>query len=176
MILNWFKDWKEKEKRKNNNLLASLVVRKKIEKPIKPRKPEKNQKNRIVKKHRLNRLKFLKNRPIRFGFGFISLKPKKPNRTQTETEPNRKNRAKTVWTGFYPKKLKRTEPKPAGLNRFRFFKKKTIRYCYFFFTKIEPKMIILSISIIPPKKCYMTHIQCTFFLRKFWIFTYRKRF
>jgi len=31
----------------------------------------------------------LKNRPVRFGFGFISLKPKTLNRAQTE-----KNRAK----------------------------------------------------------------------------------
>jgi hypothetical protein len=74
------------------------------EKKTKPRKLEKKirkleKKNQIVKK---NRLKFKKNRPVRFGFGFgfISLKPKKPNRTQTEknwkktsqtkkTEPNR---------------------------------------------------------------------------------------
>jgi len=58
-----------------------LEVSKKTEKP---RKPEKNnRKNQTVKKNRLNRLKFWKNRPVRFGFGFISLKPKKPNRTQT---------------------------------------------------------------------------------------------
>jgi hypothetical protein len=42
-----------------------------------------------------------KNQPVRFGFGFISLKPKKLNRTEPKpkkTEPNRKkikpNRAK----------------------------------------------------------------------------------
>jgi hypothetical protein len=35
-----------------------------------------------MKKNRLNQLKFLKNRPVRFSF--ISLKSKKPNRTQTE--------------------------------------------------------------------------------------------
>jgi len=93
-------------------------------------------KNRTVKK---NRLKFWKNRPDRFGFGFISLKPKKSNRTETnqakpkktepnraKTNPNRKNRAKTepnqkktsqtgknrakpVWTGFCPKKPNWTE-------------------------------------------------------------------
>jgi hypothetical protein len=53
----------------------------------KPRKPEKNnRKNRIVKKNQLNRLKFLKNRPVRF------YKPKtektKPNRTQTGKKPS----------------------------------------------------------------------------------------
>jgi len=80
----------------------------------KPRKPEKNRKNWTVKKNRLNRLKFWKNRPVRF------YKPKtkktKLNRTRTEknrTEPNRtrteKNRAKPVWTGFCPKKPNGTE-------------------------------------------------------------------
>jgi len=69
-------------------------------------------KNRTVKKNRLNYLKFWKNRPVRFGFGFISLKLKKTNRTQTEldrkkTESNGKNRAKPVWTGFgFLKKIK----------------------------------------------------------------------
>jgi hypothetical protein len=42
---------------------------------------------------------------VRFGFGFINKKLKKPNRTETDkkpeknrakTEPNRKNRAKPV--------------------------------------------------------------------------------
>jgi len=60
VILNWFKDWKEKERRKNNNLSAFLEVSKKTEKP---RKPEKNnQKNWIVKKNWLNWLK-LKKKP-----------------------------------------------------------------------------------------------------------------
>ena len=71
------------------------------EKKTKPRKLEK--KNWIVKK---NRLKFWKNRPVRFGFGFINLKPKKLNQTG-KTEPNRfcpkktePNRNRSVWTGF----------------------------------------------------------------------------
>ena len=90
----------------------------------KPRKPEKNnRKNWTMKK---NRLKFWKNQSVWFGFGFISLKPKKLNRTQTKKtgkkiKPNRKNRAKPenrskpenrakpVWTGFYPKKPNQTE-------------------------------------------------------------------
>ena len=50
-------------------------VFKKTEKPIKPRKSEKNnQKNRTVKKTDYNFEK-----TDRFGFGFISLKPKKSN-------------------------------------------------------------------------------------------------
>jgi len=87
-----------------------------------------NRKNRTVKKNRLNRLKFWKNRPVRFDFGFISKKPnwtqtgKKPSQTR-KTEQNRKNRAKPVWTGFFPKKPNRT--KTSGfdpvLDRFQFF-------------------------------------------------------
>jgi len=60
-----------------------LRVSKKTEKLKKLRKLEKNN-----QKNRLNRLKFLKNWPVRFGFGFISLKPKKPNRIQTEKKPS----------------------------------------------------------------------------------------
>jgi len=77
---------------------SKLRVSKKIKKS---RKPEKNnRKNRTVKK---NLLKFWKNQPIRFSFGFRSLKPKKPNRTKPN--PNRSSQ-----TG---KKLSQT-----GLNRF----------------------------------------------------------
>jgi hypothetical protein len=35
-----------------------------------------------MKKTRLNRLEFLKNQSVQFGFGFISLKPKKPSQTR----------------------------------------------------------------------------------------------
>jgi len=56
---------------------------------------------------------------VRFGFGFISKKPKKPNRTETDKKPE-KNRAKPKKTEPKPEK---TEPKPekpsqTGLNRF----------------------------------------------------------
>jgi hypothetical protein len=91
-----------------------------------------NWKNRTVKKNRLNQLKFWKNRPVQFGFGFISLKPKKPNWIE-KTEPNwkkpsqikknRKNRAKPVWTSFCPKKLNRTETgrfEPVSVFFFKF--------------------------------------------------------
>jgi hypothetical protein len=60
----------------------------------KPRKPEtNNRKNWTVKK---NRLKFWKNRMVRFGFGFISLKPKKPN----QAEPNWKKPSQTDLNRF----------------------------------------------------------------------------
>jgi hypothetical protein len=71
-------------------------VSKKTKKPIKSRKPEKNnRKNRIVKK---NRLEFLKNQPVQFGLGFISLKLEnrtESNQTQTKKKPSQigKNRA-----------------------------------------------------------------------------------
>jgi len=43
-----------------------------------------------------NRLEFLKNRQVQFGFDFISLKLKKPNQTQTKkTGPNRKKPSQT---------------------------------------------------------------------------------
>jgi len=79
-----------------------------------------------VKKNQLNRLKFLKNQPVRFGFGFISLKQKKQNRTKPNL--NRKNKKNLSQTAKKPSKIdlnrflsKKTEPKPVGLNWFRFF-------------------------------------------------------
>jgi len=66
----------------------------------------------------------------RFGFGFISLKPKKPNRTSTG-----KNQAKPVWTDFCPKKPNRTET-----DRFEpvlvYFLKKILVW-FFIFIKTE---------------------------------------
>jgi hypothetical protein len=64
-----------------------------------------------MKKNRLNRLEFLQNRPVRFGFGFISLKLKKPNRTQTKKNLSQIGK-KT--------ESNRTKPEPVGLNRFLF--------------------------------------------------------
>ena len=77
--------------------------KKKIKKLIKPIKQKKNtnRKNRTVKK---NWLKFWKNRLVWFGFGFISLKLKKPNRTQTEKTRKKPNQIK--------------KPSQIGLNRF----------------------------------------------------------
>jgi len=127
-----------------NSRKSPLGVSKKIKKP---RKPEKNnRKNWTVKKNRLNRLKFWKNRPVWLGFGFISLKPKKLNRTEPKpkktgkkTESNRAKTEKLSQTGFCPKK---TEP-----NRNRsvwtdfssvsvFLKKNSV--WLFFFIKTEP--------------------------------------
>jgi hypothetical protein len=42
-----------------------------------------------------NRLKFLKNQLVWFGFGFISLKPKKPNRTEPKPKKTRKKTSQT---------------------------------------------------------------------------------
>jgi hypothetical protein len=83
---------------------------KKIKKLIKLRKLEK----KITKKTEswkkpVKLIKILKKPTgsVQFGFGFISLKPKKPNWTQTEKKNRDKpiqNQAKPVWTGFCPKK------------------------------------------------------------------------
>ena len=75
----------------------ALGVSKKTKKPIKPRKPKKKTEKTEPKKKPIKPIKLLKNRPVRFGFGFIS---KKPNQTETE-----KNWAKTEQTGlnwFFP--------------------------------------------------------------------------
>jgi hypothetical protein len=63
-----------------------------------------------------------------FGFGFISLKLKKPNQIQTE-----KNKKKLSQTVFCPKNPNRTETdrfEPVSVQ-FRFFLKK-IQFNYFF--------------------------------------------
>jgi hypothetical protein len=59
-------------------------------------------KKKTVKKNRVNQLKFLKNQSVRFGFGFISPEPKKPNRTQTEK--NKKKLSQTGLNQFLSKK------------------------------------------------------------------------
>jgi len=116
------------------NIVCSLIfklllgVSKKIKKPIKPRKPKKN--------NRKNRLKFWKNRPVRFSF--ISKKTNWTKPKPKKTEPNRKNRAKPVWTGFCPKKPNRNRSVWTGFGSFflnfglvSFFDK----------NRTEPKMI-----------------------------------
>jgi hypothetical protein len=51
---------------------------------------------------------------VLFGFGFISLKPKKPNRTEPnpnrKTEPNRKKPSQTGLNLFLSNKTKPFEP------------------------------------------------------------------
>jgi hypothetical protein len=75
---------------------------------------KKNRKNWTVKKNRLNRFKILKNRPVRFYKSETEKtkpnktksKTKKPSQTepnQRKTEPDWKNQAKPVWTGFCSK-------------------------------------------------------------------------
>ena len=113
---------------------------------------ENRKKNRTEKKNRLN---FWKNRPVRFGFGFITKKPKKPNRTEIEKKPEKKpsqtekNRAKTEKTRktepnrfepvFALKKPNRTETGRFDLVsvRFRFFQKKNSVWLLFLI-KTEP--------------------------------------
>ena len=88
------------------------------------------------KKNWLNRLKFWKNRPVRFLF--YKQKTEKPNRTEQKkngkkTEPNRKkpsqnrknweNWAKPVWTSFCPKKPNQTETGRFDLVSVFFLKK-----------------------------------------------------
>jgi hypothetical protein len=110
------------------------------QKTEKPRKSEKNNwKNRIVKKNQLNRLKFWKNRPVRF------YKPKtektEPNPNRKKTKPNRKNRVKPVWTGFCPKKLNQIKTDRFEPVLVFFFLN---RFGYFFSIKTESKMIAPS--------------------------------
>jgi hypothetical protein len=118
----------------------SIRGEKKTKESRKPRKSEEknNWKNQSVKKNLLNRLKFWKNRPIRFCFGFISLKLKKSNwikPSQTEkTKSNRfepvfvlkkPNQNRSVWTSF----------------GFGFFKKKFSLIIFFNKNQTEPKII-----------------------------------
>jgi hypothetical protein len=59
-------------------------------------------------------IRIFKNQPVRFGFGFISLKLKnqtKPNQTKPKKQKKPSQTEKN-----------RTEPKPVGLSRFGFFK------------------------------------------------------
>ena len=112
-----------------------------------------------MKKNRLNRLKFWKNRPIRFQFYKPVTentepnpnrkkigKKTKPKPTQTEkTEQNRKNRPKTNPNRFCPKKPNRNQSVWTGSVRFQFFFF-LISVWLFFFDKnwTELKMITPS--------------------------------
>jgi len=123
---------------KLKNKKAAPLTSKGEQKIKKPRKPEKNNwKNWTVKKNRLNRLEFFKNRPVRFWFY-------KPETKKTELNPNRKKTKKTSQTRKNrakpknPSPIEKTEPnwkitdfcskitesKPVGLNQFWFFLKK----------------------------------------------------
>jgi hypothetical protein len=69
-----------------------------------------------LKKNRLNRLEFFKNEPVRFGFSFISLKLKKPNREKKPIKPIKilKKPTGSVRFQFYKPEIKKTEPDPTG--------------------------------------------------------------
>jgi len=124
----------DKDSERTWNTCLALGVSKKTGKPIKPRKPEKNNWKNQTEKNRLNRLNFWKNRPVRFGFGFIRKKPSrtepKPtkNRKKTRAKPDKpsQNRAKPKKPSQTEKnraKTEKTEPKlekpsQTGLNRF----------------------------------------------------------
>jgi hypothetical protein len=99
-----------------------------------------------------NRLKFKKNRPVRFDFSFISLKLKKPNWTQTKKNWAKQKKTKSDWKKAKPGRKKtnpnqktepnrfcpqnnQTKPKPVGLNRFQFYFLKKISFDYFIFYK-----------------------------------------
>ena len=64
------------------------------------------------------------------GTGKTEPNPKKPEKNRAKTEPNRKNRAKPVWTGFFSKKPNRTET--GRFEPVSVFLKKKIRFGYFF--------------------------------------------
>jgi hypothetical protein len=114
-------------------------VSKKTKKPEKPGKN--NRKNLTVKKNQLNRLKFWKNRPVRFGFSFISLKSK----NRTEPKPKKpsqigKKPSQLVWTGFCPKKPNRNR---SFWTSFGFFKKKIDLIIFFIKTESNQEWPLL---------------------------------
>ena len=97
-----------------------------------------------MKKNRLNRLEFFKNEPVRFGFSFISLKLKKPNREKKPIKPIKilKKPTGSVRFQFYKPEIKKTEPDPTGkkLKKTEPNQKKTS-----FYSKItEPKPVGLN--------------------------------
>ena len=88
----------------------------------------------------INPIKIFKKPTGSVRFRFISLKPKKPNQTQTQTKKNRakqeKTEPKSSQTGFCPKKPNWTETSRFELVSVFFLKK--ILFGYFFFIKTEP--------------------------------------
>jgi hypothetical protein len=122
--------------------ISCLGVSKKTEKPKKN-----NWKNRTVKKKSIKPIKILKKPIGSIRFQFYKHKTKKtelnPNKKKLEKKPRQtgKNRAKLVFV------LKnRTESKPAGLNRFRFFFFNSVWLLFFDKNRIEPKMITPSLA------------------------------
>jgi hypothetical protein len=65
--------------------------------------------------------------------GSVRFRFYKPETEKTEPKPE-----KTEPNQFEPVFVQKTEPKPVGLNRFRFFLKKKIGLVTFFLIKTEP--------------------------------------
>ena len=85
-------------------------------------------------KNQKNRLKFWKNRPVRFQF------------YKSETEKTRKNRAKTKPNWFEPVFIQKTKPKPVGLNRFWFFFYIKNLISLFSFNKNQTKLKMITLN------------------------------
>ena len=89
----------------------------------------------------------------RFGFGFITKKPKKPNRTETNKKPEKTepNRAKTGKTEKTEPKLEK--PSQTGLNRFYLKKPNRNRSVWlgfgFFFQKKNSVWLLFLIKTEP---------------------------
>jgi len=125
---------------------VAVGVSKNTEKPIKPRKLKKKKPKKLNREKKPIKLIWILKKPtglVRFRFYKPETEKTEPNRPNWKNRANpsqtRKNRAKLVWTSFCSKKTNRTEPKPVGLNRFRFgfgfFKKKSVWLLFFIKTK-----------------------------------------
>jgi hypothetical protein len=89
-------------------------------------------------------------------FGFISLKPKKPNPNRKKQSQNKKTKANRFETGFYPKNRTETGQFEPVSVFFNFF----LVWLLFFIktepNRIEPKMITLTRK--KQKKCFLLSI------------------
>jgi hypothetical protein len=106
LLLNSYQIWAKKLKNQENQ----------------ENRKKNNWKNRIVKKNRLNRLKFWKNRLVRFLF--YKSKTEKPKLNRTQTEKTELNRKKTESNRFEPVFVLKHRAETGRLNWFRFFLKK----------------------------------------------------
>ena len=157
----WIKLWAWNFKNECKSLIDDFwnLKIKGVTKKLKKQLHRENQKNNNWKNWTVKKTDYNFEKTDRFVFGFISMKPKKPNQTQNEknrakletNRANQKNRAKqkkpsqnqkNKLNRIKPSQNKkkasqtrnfvlktRTEPKPIGLNMFRFgfscfFKKK----------------------------------------------------
>ena len=77
-------------------------------------------------------IKFLKKPTDSVQFRFYKPKTEKTKSNQTKPKPVEPNRKKTEPNRFKSVFVLKNEPKPVGLNRFRFFKKKYFGLVIFF--------------------------------------------